>query len=409
MIQHEYERLQELLKLSTDLAEVKDFDVLMERILKAARDFVGCDAGSIYIREGNRLKFSYTQNDTLQSRLETGRKLLYNTFTVPISNESIAGYVALTGEMLNIPDAYALSGSLPYRFDRSFDENARYRTLSILTVPLKKNNNQVIGVLQLINARSSEGTIIPFDPGVEFYVTYFASNAAVGLERAQLMRGILLRMISMAELRDPSETGIHVNRVGGYSVEIFDEWARENGLSRTEIDKQRDTLRMAAMLHDVGKVAISDTILKKPGRLDVEEFETMKMHTVLGARLFLNTFSDLEVAARDVALNHHEKFNGAGYPGHVDPFTGKPVPGKTDSDGRPLPKRGEDIPLFGRIVALADVYDALSSQRSYKKAFDEDRVLSIIHEESGKHFDPEIAAAFFSALPSIHAISRRYE
>jgi HD-GYP domain-containing protein (c-di-GMP phosphodiesterase class II) len=216
-------------------------------------------------------------------------------------------------------------------------------------------------------------------------------------------------MISMAELRDPSETGKHVNRVGGYSVEIFETWARKKNYSKNKIDKQRDLLRMASMLHDVGKVAISDTILKKPARLDDDEYEIMKTHTYLGARLFTDPFSEMEDASRDVALNHHEKFDGTGYPGFIDPFTGEPVKGKVDKNGKPLPKKGNNIPLFGRIVALADVYDALSSQRSYKEAWSEERVLSIIKEESGKHFDPELVDSFFASLPAIKSIGERYQ
>jgi HD-GYP domain-containing protein (c-di-GMP phosphodiesterase class II) len=244
---------------------------------------------------------------------------------------------------------------------------------------------------------------------MEPYVAYYASNAAVALDRAQLMRSILLHMISMAELRDPSETGSHVNRVGGYSVEIFEAWARKKGLAKEEIERRRDLLRMAAMLHDVGKVAISDTILKKPARLDEDEYRVMKTHTWLGARLFADTFSEWEEASRDVALNHHEKFDGTGYPGHIDPFTGEASPGKTGPDGLPVPKRGDEIPLFGRIVALADVYDALASRRSYKEAWSEERVLEVIREESGRHFDPDVVDAFLDVLPSIRAIGSRYE
>jgi len=408
MIKNELARLRELIQLSTDLAEVKDFDVLMERLLQSVRNFVNCDAGSIYIKKGDHLKFSFSQNDTLQARLETGQKLIYSTFTVPISNKSISGYVAITGETLNIPDAYKLDDSLPFSFDQSYDENARYRTLSILTIPLKKINNQIIGVLQLINARNSSGNVIAFDPEMEPYVSYFANSATGALERAQLMRAILLRMISMAELRDPKETGDHVNRVGSYSVEIYEIWATKKGIAQSEIDKQKDLLRMSAMLHDVGKVAISDNILKKPGRLTDEEFEEMKLHTVYGARLFHDLYSELEEAARAVALNHHERFNGTGYPGFVDPFTGDPLPGK-DKNGRPIPKKGEEIPLFGRIVAIADVFDALSSQRSYKDAWNEDRVCSIIREENGKHFDPELVDAFFTCLPTLRSIGKRYQ
>ena len=408
MIEDDPKRLKDLILLRNRISEVKDLDVLMERILQSARDFVNCDAGSIYIKEDNNLLFSYTQNDTLSQRLEPGQKLIYTTFTVPINSNSIAGYAAATGETLNIDDAYNIPNTLPFSFDRSYDESADYRTVSILTVPLKTRTEQVIGVLQLINRQDEEGHVVAFDTSLEPYVTFFAGDAAGALAQAQLTRTIILRMISMAELRDPKETGGHVNRVAGYSVEIYEAWAKKKGLTQEEIDGNRDVLRMAAMLHDVGKVAISDMILKKPARLNDKEYEIMKQHTILGARLFSNATSGFEEAARVVALDHHERFGGDGYPGHVNPFTGKALAGHRDSGGNPLPKKGDEIHLFGRIVALADVYDALSSQRSYKEAWDEEKVLSLIREESGIHFDPEIVEAFFTCLPTLRSITQRY-
>ena len=401
-MQSEQERLKNLIFLSNEISEVKDLDVLMERILASAREFMNCDAGSIYIIEGDQLHFSYSQNDTLSKRLNPGEKLIYTTFSMPIASSSIAGHVAISGEILNIPDAYRIPDTCKYRFGKSYDESTNYRTRSILTVPLKMNNGRIIGVLQLINASDGDGGIVGFDIDVEPFVMYFANSAAAALERAQLMRQTLLRMISMAELRDPEETGNHVNRVAGYAVEIYETLAQKNGVPRQEIDKKRDVLRMAGMLHDVGKVAISDTILKKPDRLTDEEYAVMKQHTILGARLFRSGSSELDIASQEVALNHHERFDGRGYPGFVDFMTGEPL------SGGPRGKRGEEIPLFGRIVAIADVYDALSSKRSYKEVWEEDRVLKIIQENSGTQFDPAVVGAFFACLPNLRALAKRY-
>ena len=223
---NEQEKLKNLILLSNKIYEVKDFDVLIDRILKSAREFVNSDAGSIYIKKDDNLLFSYTQNDTLSSRLKTGEKLIYSTFTIPINHKSIAGYVAYTGETLNIEDTYNLPESLPFRFDKSFDKSNNYLTKSMLTFPLKTNLGKVIGVLQLINAKNKKGEVIRFKKEMEPFILYFANNAAGALERAQLTRVIILRMIRMAELRDPKETGSHVNRVAGYSLEIYEAWAK---------------------------------------------------------------------------------------------------------------------------------------------------------------------------------------
>jgi HD-GYP domain-containing protein (c-di-GMP phosphodiesterase class II) len=404
----EKEKIDLITQISLEINEVKDLDILLERILTHVRRFFNADAGSIYQKQGDELKFSYTQNDTLQKRLGPDRKLIYNTFFVPINNQSIAGYVAKNRQIVNIPDAYKMSGLEPYTFDSNFDNISDYRTCSILTVPMTNQRGDVLGVMQIINARDDQGDIIPFSSSDESLIKHFATSAALAVERAQMTRNIIMRMISMAELRDPKETGAHVNRVGSYSVELYEVWARKRGISSEEIERQKDTLRMAAMLHDVGKVAISDLILKKPAKLSQDEFEIMKSHTFLGARLFKDAQSEFDELAAEVALSHHEKWNGTGYPGHMDMESEKPLFGLADSEGRPLPKKEEDIPLFGRIVAVADVFDALCSRRSYKEPWDEERVLEEMRLSAGTHFDPEIVDAFFSCLDVLKSIASRY-
>lgn len=405
----ETEKLDGLIRLGIELNQVHDLDILMERVLTRARQFVNADAGSIYIREKDMLHFTYTQNLTLQKRLPKGEKLIYSTWSIPIDEKSIAGYVACTGKALNIPDVYKLAPTLPYSFSKKFDEASGYRTQSILTIPLKNAKNDVLGILQIINAQDDENKIHAFSDRDEKMMLHFASTAAVALERAQMTRAMILRMIRMAEMRDPKETGAHVNRVAGFSVEMFEQWALKRNLPESEIEKKRDILRMSAMLHDVGKIATSDLILKKPARLSDAEFEIIKQHTVQGARLFRDRQSDYDDAASVVALNHHERWDGSGYPGHIDITTGRPLNGLSRIDGSARGKRGEEIPLFGRIVALADVFDALSSKRSYKEAWDEPAILSAIKKESGLHFDPELVIIFFSRIEMIRAIQSRYQ
>lgn len=406
----EKEKLESITSLGIELNQINDLDLLLERILSKARKWVNADAGSIYIREGKKLNFVYTQNDTLQSQLSEGEKQIYSTFTIPIDDKSIAGFVALTGQALNLSNVYSLPPDAPYHFSSEADDVSGYKTHTMLTVPLKTTEGYILGVLQIINAQGDNNEVIVFTKDDEKIMYYFAGIAAIAIDRAKLTRSIIMRMIKMTELHDPMETGAHANRVGSYSIEIYEKWARRRRIPREEIDEKRDILKMAAMLHDVGKIAISDKILKKPGRLTEEEFEIMKQHTVQGARLFLDKQSKFDEVAGIVALNHHERWDGGGrgYPGHVEVRTGEPVAGKTSNNGGAKPKKGEEIPLFGRIVALADVYDALSSARCYKEPFDEEKVLRILKEETGHQFDPELVGILLEIFDTIKSIRERY-
>ncbi len=402
----EVKKLKDIISLDSELNKIQDMDILLERILLEARRVVNADAGSIYVKRGDELVISYAQNDTKQKELPPGEKLIYNIFTVPINERTISGYAATTGKVVNVPDVYHLSKDAPYGYNPSFDRISGYRTKSTLAMPLKSNTGDLLGVIQVINSMNGKGEAVPFSNDDEMVVTHFAANATVALQRAQMTRAILLRMIMMAELRDPKETGPHVNRVAGYSVEIYERWARKRGVPESEIQKTRDNLRMAAMLHDVGKVAISDIILKKPGRFTDDEYSIMKSHTWVGARLFVNKQSEFDEIAQLVALNHHENWDGTGYPGHVDMDSGEPI--KKDKKGNAVGKKGEEIPLFGRIVSIADVYDALSSHRVYKEAWTEEKVLEEMRNMGGTKFDPEVLEAFFDALPSIRTISQKF-
>jgi response regulator RpfG family c-di-GMP phosphodiesterase len=159
---------------------------------------------------------------------------------------------------------------------------------------------------------------------------------------------------------------------------------------------------MSAMLHDIGKVGIPDAILRKPGPLDEGELERMKMHVLFGACYFEDPRSEWDTLAREISLNHHEKWDGTGYPGAIADLRLERLPG--------LPgKAGREIPLSARIVAVADVYDALSSKRAYKDAWEEDRVLTHMRRESGRHFDPELIGIFFEIYDVIRAIRQKWE
>lgn len=383
------------------LYHLNDLDTLLDQVLLQARRLTNAEAGSIYTVEKQLLRFTYIHNDSLFAP-ESSSKYLFSGHTLPIDDRSLAGYVALTGKPLIIDDAYHLPPALPFTFNKSFDEQSGYRTQTIIGVPLRTSRQKIVGVLQLINAKGANGGVIPFTEHDELILNYFADNAGAAIERACLTREVILRMIKMAELRDPEETGPHVNRVGAYAAEIYHRWARNRGVPPEEIRITKDLLRIAAMLHDVGKIAISDLILKKPAGLDPEEFNVMKFHTILGARLFQNAESELDILSAEIALNHHEKWDGSGYPGRIADIYDPQVslgPGK----------RGEEIPLAARVVSLADVYDALGSKRSYKEPMPEKRILTIIGEESGRQFDPEVVQAFLEVHDTIVAIKEKYQ
>ncbi|NNM55381.1 MAG: HD domain-containing protein [Spirochaetales bacterium] len=400
------DKLKLLIDLDADINKIQDVDILLEEILHGARQAASADAGSIYLVEDGRLHIRYSQNETLQRRLPEGQKLAYSIFSIPINNQTIAGYVASSGELLNIPDAYSLSPDLPFHFDPKYDVMTEYRTVSMLTLPLKVNTGKVIGVIQIINAKAPDGLIRAFSPDDELLVLHYAGSATMALQRAQLTRTIILRMIKMAEFRDPKETGPHVNRVAGYATELYRRWAVKKGQPSESINRTADIFKMAAMLHDVGKVGISDLILKKPAKFTPEEYQIMQTHTVLGASLFLDRQSEFDAMAAEVAMTHHENWDGTGYPGWVDPLTGEPT--KMDEEGKPLKRKGEEIPIWGRIVAVADVYDALSCRRVYKEAWDEKDVLEEMRKMSAIKFDPELIEVFFEALPAIKQITQRY-
>jgi len=396
-----------ILKIIDDLNNLKDVDTILDRILTESRRLSSADAGSIFLIQDKKLVFSYVQNDTLFDHdHEQKRAALYQNLTIPMSHESIVGHVALTREPVVIDNAYELPGDVPYKFNTSYDEENGYLTTSIMTLPLLTLENRLVGVLQLINAKDDKQNVVPFDDRDQVFVSFFANNAAVTIERGIMNRELILRMMSMAELRDPSETGAHVQRVGAYSAEIYERWAMNKGIDKKEIKNTRDLIRLAAMLHDVGKVGIPDSILKKPGKLTDEEFEEIKKHTVYGARLFTSITSELDSMSLEIALNHHEKWNGHGYPGCV-PELDETLDEACDPQSPP--KKGEEIPFTARICAVADVYDALCSKRSYKEAWDEEKAFEIIRENTGTHFDPDIVEAFFQISDVIRAIRDKYQ
>ncbi len=388
-----------ILNTIRELNQLQDVDMILDSILYEARALSHADAGSIYLVKGDSLQFSHVQNDTLFGRRGAGA-VQYTNKTVPISEESIVGYSALTQKDVVIDDVYQIGPDVPYSFNSSFDKQNNYKTASIYTIPLVTLNNSLVGVMQLINARNRENEITVFSEQSKTLVPIFTNNAAVIIERSILNRELVLRMARMAELHDPMETGAHVQRVSAFSAEIYQRWAENKKLPSNEIQHFRDLISLAAMLHDAGKVGIPDAILKKPARLTAEEYKIIQQHTIYGSKLFVNISSELDQITYDIALHHHEKWDGNGYPGR------EVNPGVTDER---CPLAGEEIPLAARITALADVFDALSSKRCYKESWDTKRVYEEIRKESGRYFDPELVEAFFEIPDILHAIQQKFQ
>lgn len=388
-----------ILGITSELNRLQDVDAILDRILLEARRLSKADAGSIFLVEDGRLRFSYVQNDTLfgQQGLSPA---VYSDFSVPIDETSIVGYVAKTGETLVIDDAYQLNPELPYHFNRSYDEKNGYRTTSIMTIPMRSFENRLLGVMQIINALDEENRFTSFGAESRVYLPLLANHATGAVERGRMTREIILRMMRMAELHDPRETGRHVQRVGAFSAEIYHRYALNKGFSSEQRRYMKGMIRLAAMLHDVGKIGVPDSVLKKPGKLTDEEFRLMKLHTMKGARLFSQPTSELDRLCGAIAMHHHEKWNGTGYPGHWSEN-----PAQAD---QPRPLSGEEIPLGARIVAVADVYDALMSVRCYKEPWPEERVLETLRKDAGTHFDPEVVEAFFQIYDVIVAIREKY-
>jgi response regulator RpfG family c-di-GMP phosphodiesterase len=219
--------------------------------------------------------------------------------------------------------------------------------------------------------------------GQKFLADRAAHLAALVDEQVQAIRDrekeLIFRMSRAAEFRDP-ETGAHIQRMAYYSQII----ARGLGLS----EKTQQLILEAAPMHDVGKIGIPDYILLKPAKLSFEEFEVMKGHARMGHELLKGSSSEILQAAAEIAISHHEKYDGSGYPGGLV---------------------GTKIPLFGRIVAVADVFDALTSERPYKKAWPLADACKFLEDGRGKHFDPMCVEAFLACWDDALAIRQRFQ
>jgi len=369
------EVLDRILEVGVNLWATHDPGQVLEKILHEVRKLARAEGGTLFIMDGDRVRIVAAQNDHPQAADALG-KLLGRVF--PVSYESLVGFVALTGRTVNLEDSYSLPPGAPFRVDRQFDLASGHRNQSILAIPLRCPDGRCIGALELFNCIAPDGRCVPFPDARDTGILSLAAMAAVTLHNRLLQDQLkeahmdtILRLSMAAEFRD-DDTGTHVCRISHVSALI----ARTMGLD----DREVDFVLAGSPMHDVGKIGIPDRILQKPGALTPAERDLMQQHTWIGARILGSSRGELMRTAHDVALTHHERWDGKGYPQRLE---------------------GESIPRCGRIVSVADVFDALVSKRCYKPAYPAGQALEILRQGRESNFDPAVTDAFFCALDDI--------
>ncbi len=254
-----------------------------------------------------------------------------------------------------------------------------------------EKNEKMLEKLQIQTGDELENLYMAFSEAIENSAVFYNTMQKQADALAELQNGLIMVLADMVENRD-SSTGEHVRKTAAYTGIIMEELRRTGHYTDILTDEYISNVIKSAPLHDIGKIAVSDTILNKPGKLTDEEFDIMKTHTSAGAEIIEQVISKLPDSdyleeAEAIAHYHHEKWNGRGYPEGL---------------------AGEDIPLSARIMAVADVFDALISPRVYKKAFTYEKALSIIKEDAGSHFDPIVAEAFINVKEEAEAIANDF-
>ncbi len=291
---------------------------------------------------------------------------------IPIDS-GIVGTAIKNSQKIMIDDVYKDD-----RFNSEIDKITGYKTKSMMVIPMYNSDAEIIGAFQAINSRNEKGVFDNRDMQrlmlASTYAAETLASAKLTQEIEDTQREVVFTMGAVAESRS-KETGNHVKRVAEYSKIL----ATAYGLPKEQVE----LLKQASPMHDIGKVAIPDAILNKPGRFNDQERKIMDTHAELGYNMTNNSERPLLKAASIVAYEHHEKYNGKGYP---------------------QGKSGEDIHIYGRITAIADVFDALGSDRVYKKAWDDEKILKLFREERGEHFDPTLVDMFFENLDKFFEI-----
>ena len=365
----ESQRILELLfAYMPKIAAERKMDGLLILMADLGRSIVAADRCSLWL----------VDND----RGELWTKVAHGVSELRIPHDAgFVGYSVRTGEPLLIKDAYQ-----DPRFDRRSDEKTHYRTTSVMTVPLMNSAGNVMGVFQAINKQGTneQGEAAVFSiqdlERLSLTAVYSAKtveSAMLNMELEATQREIIHILGEVSEYRS-QETGDHIQRVAEISYML----AKFLGLPEVEVER----IRLAAPMHDLGKVGIPDAILNKPGRFTDDEYAIMKTHSEIGYNMLHNSKRQLLRFAAEISRSHHERWDGRGYPRGI---------------------AGEEIPLAGRICSVADVLDALSSPRCYKQPWPEEKVKEEFLKQRGAQFQPELVDVLMEHWDEIYSLYRR--
>jgi putative nucleotidyltransferase with HDIG domain len=356
-IQRMLQKMERLMEINIMLNSTLELSQVLDLIIAKAVEMLECEAGSILLcnKEKDCLIFSASTSADSETLAQ---------IPVPLT-DSLAGAIYSKNEHLVVNNV-----DKDIRHNASVAAQIHFQTHSLLGVPMRIQD-RVIGVLEALNKKDGKFT----DEDVKI-LTAIASQAAVAIENAQLVQALqesyestLEGWAAALDLRD-KETEGHSQRVTLLAVQL----AREIGVSKEALTY----LRQGALLHDIGKMGVPDRILHKHGPLTDQEKAVMRQHPV-NAYHMLYPIAHLR-SALDIPYCHHEKWDGSGYPRGL---------------------KGEEIPLAARIFTIIDVWDALRSNRPYRKAWSVKKTIAYIQEQAGKSFDPDIVRSFVDAIPSI--------
>ena len=347
-----------LVKIGQSISALTDINVLLKVIAEETKTAIQADRCTVFLWD--------KEKNELWSKIALGMENQEIRFP---ADKGLAGYVVQTGETLNIADAYNDA-----RFNKEVDSKSGYKTRTILCMPIKNNNQEIIGAFQVLNKHNGL-----FTKSDEDLLTAIGGSASIALENAQLFQqqqelykeqkelfdSFINTLAASIDARDKITAG-HSLRVKLYSMLI----ANQLNLD----DSYKEIIEKAAALHDIGKIGIRDSVLQKEGKLTPEEYKHIQEHVRITHNILDKIYmSDDFKMITEIACSHHEKYDGTGYYRQL---------------------KGEDIPYGGRILAVSDVFDAITSRRHYRDKMPIANVINILIKDSGTHFDKSIVDEF---------------